>query len=299
MDVVTVGTLALDDVETPFGRVENALGGSGVFFSIASGFFAKSGIVGVVGRDFPKEHLDFLGSRGIDLSGVESVDGKTFHWAGSYEYDMNAAKTLKTDLNVLADFDPKIPSSYKGCGCLFLANIDPCIQLKVLDEVKPEHCLCDTMNFWIDSKKDELTEVFERVDGIIINEAEAREYCGTPNLVKAGRMLSDIGDSKVVIKKGEHGALYFGDECVFALPGFPTMNVVDPTGAGDSFAGGLVGHLAKHGGFDDECMRKSIVCGTVIASYVIEGFSVEGIKDKTIKDVQERYEGLKELVAFD
>ncbi len=299
MDVVTCGTVALDTVETPFGRVENALGGSGVFFGLASSFFSKCGIIGVVGNDFPKEHIDFLVSRGIDVSGIEETEGKTFHWEGSYEYDMNAAKTLKTDLNVLESFEPKIPREYKNCKILFLANIDPDIQLEVLRKVKPEYSLCDTMNFWIDSKKDSLTEVFNKVDGIIINEEEARQYCNTPNLIKASRMIGEMGGSKVVVKKGEHGALFFGDDDFFGMPGFPTVDVIDPTGCGDSFAGGLIGHLSKHGELSDEYFRKSIVCGSVIASFVVEGFSIDGIRDKSIRHIEERFQRFRQIVAFD
>ncbi len=297
--LVSLGTMALDSIKTPFGSVKSALGGSGTYFSLAASFFTKCGIISVVGGDFPREHLDFLASRGVDLGGVEIAGGKTFHWEGSYELDMNAAKTLRTDLNVLSTFKPKVPKKYVGCDFLFLANIDPVLQLEVLDEIKPKYSLCDTMNYWIDSKKNKLTEVFERVDGIIINEEEARQYCGTPNLIKAGKILSELGDGKVIIKKGEHGALFFSGDEVFAAPGYPTANVVDPTGAGDSFAGGTLGHLAKHGVFDSESVRKSIICGSVIASYVVEGFSIDGIKDKSLQDVQDRYDIFRKIVAFD
>jgi sugar/nucleoside kinase (ribokinase family) len=299
MDVVAVGTLALDDVETPFGKVSNALGGSGVYFSIAASFFAKCGVISVIGSDFPAEHLNILASRGIDLEGVEKAGGRTFHWRGVYEYDMNVARTLKTDLNVLETFKPKIPKEYRKCSFLFLANIDPEIQLKVLKKIKPEHSLCDTMNYWITSKRDELTEVFSQVDGIIINEEEARQYCNTPNLIKAGWMMRELGDSRVIIKKGEHGALFFGEEGFFGVPGFPIENVVDPTGAGDSFAGGCIGHLAKHNSFTDEYVKKSIVCGSVVASFVVEDFSINGVRDKTNRHIEERYYLLRDIVAFD
>jgi sugar/nucleoside kinase (ribokinase family) len=297
--LVALGTVALDTIETPFGRAENVLGGSGTYFSLAASFFTRCGIVSVVGDDFPAEYLKFLQGRDIDTRGVEAAGGKTFHWEGSYEHDMNAATTLKTDLNVLATFKPKIPAEYRRCDFLFLANIDPVIQLEVLREVKPKHSLCDTMNYWIGSKRDELTEVFEAVDGIIINEGEARQYCGTANLIKAGRMLSGVGDGMVVIKKGEHGALFFRGEEFFAAPGFPVADVVDPTGAGDSFAGGTIGHLAKHGLLDDANMKKSMICGSVIASYVVEGFSVDGLREKTRDDVERRYEAFRRIVAFD
>ncbi len=299
MPLVTLGTMALDTIETPFGRVERALGGSGTYFSLAASHFSRCGVVSVVGEDFPEEHLDYLRSRDIDLTGVERVDGRTFHWEGSYEHDMNAAKTLKTELNVLETFKPNIPKEYRGCGFLFLANIDPALQLEVLDEVKPRHSLCDTMDYWIESKRRELTEVFERVDGIVINESEAREYCGTPNLIKAGRMLSEMGGSRVIIKKGEHGALFFSGDEFFAAPGYPTANVVDPTGAGDSFAGGTVGHLAKHDCFECADIKKSMVCGSVVASYAVEDFSIGGIKNLTDEDIEERYDTFRRIVAFD
>ena len=298
LPLVALGTVALDDIQTPFGRVKNALGGSGMYFGVAASFFTKCGIVGVVGADFPQEHLDFLKSRGIDITGIERTAGKTFHWEGSYETDMNAAKTLKTDLNVLATFDPKIPKEYKKCDFLFLANIDPTIQLKVLKEVKPKYSLCDTMNYWIDSKKDELTKVLKAVDGIIINDGEARQYCGTPNLVKAGRMLTDLSGGRVIIKKGEHGALFFSGDNFFAAPAYPIPNVMDPTGAGDSFAGGTLGHLAKLGSFEDEDVKRSIVYGSVVASHVVEGFSIDGIKAKKLQDVQNRYEFFQDIVRF-
>jgi len=297
--LVALGTVALDTIQTPFGIAKNVLGGSVTYFSLAASFFTRCGVVGVVGSDFPAEHLGYLASRGVDIKGVERSDGKTFHWEGSYELDMNAAKTLRTDLNVLATFKPKIPKEYRGCDFLFLANIDPTIQLEVLREVKPRYSLCDTMNYWIASKKDELTNVLEAVDGIIINDGEARQYCNTPNLIKAGKTLTGLGGGKVIIKKGEHGALFFSGDEFFAAPGYPTPNVVDPTGAGDSFAGGTLGHLAKHNVFDDYHIKKSIICGSVVASYVVEGFSIDGIKDKRQEDIEERYEAFKRIVAFD
>ncbi len=299
LDLVGVGTVALDSIKTPFGAVEEALGGSGTYFGLAASFFTKPGLVSVIGDDFPQKHLDFLSGRGVDVSGVEMVKGKTFHWEGYYESDMSCAHTTKTDLNVLATFDPKIPSKYKRCKFLFLANIDPDIQLKVLDEVKPKYCLCDTMNYWIEKKRESLTEVFKRADGLVINDGEARQYCKTPNLISAGKKLTAIGNGIVVIKKGEHGALLFHGDDFFAAPGFPTVDVIDPTGAGDSFAGATLGHLAKHGIFDADSMKKSVIVGSTVASYVVEGFSIDGIKDKTAHDIRKRYETFKRIVAFD
>lgn len=299
MDLVALGTIALDSVETPFGKKKEVLGGSTVYFSLAAGFFSPCGIIGVVGSDFPEKHLSFLAGRGVDVKGVEKKTGKTFRWSGSYEYDMNSARTLKTDLNVLAAFKPRIPKEYLECDFLFLANTDPDIQLRVLDKIKPKYGICDTMNYWIENKRDKVAEIFEACDMIVINEGEARMYCDTPNLVKAGRMLLKTHTDRVVIKKGEHGALYFGRNTFFSAPAYPLENVVDPTGAGDSFAGGTVGHLAKHGIFNDKMIKKSLVCGSVIASFVVEGFSVDGIKSVSQNEIEGRYRDFREIVAFD
>ncbi|MFH1788720.1 MAG: PfkB family carbohydrate kinase [Candidatus Altiarchaeota archaeon] len=299
MNLVALGTIALDSIETPFGKKDEILGGSTVYFSLAARFFSECGIVGVVGEDFPGEHLSFLNEKGVDTLGVEKAAGKTFRWSGSYEYDMNSAHTLDTQLNVLASFKPKIPAEYENAKYLFLANTDPDIQLDVLDKVKPEVSICDTMNFWIENKRDKVSEVFEACDMIVINEGEARMYCDTPNLIKAGRELLKTHTDRVVIKKGEHGSLYFSKNSFFTAPAYPTEDVVDPTGAGDSFAGGTVGHLAKHGVFNDKAVKKSLVCGSIIASFMVSGFSVDGIKNITHEDIDRRYEEFKKIVAFD
>ena len=299
MRLVALGTIALDSVETPFGKVRDVLGGSVTYFSLASRFFSKCGVLGVVGVDFPEEHLRMLESHGIDLSGVEISEGKTFKWEGYYEYDMNHAHTVRTELNVLASFKPKIPKGYKGCDFLFLANTDPEIQFDVLDKIRPKHVICDTMNFWIQHKKEKVGEVFGRCDMIIINEGEARQYCNTPNLIKAGRELLKNGTKRVIIKKGEHGALYFSENCFFSSPAFPLENLKDPTGAGDSFAGGTVGYLAGNGTMDDGSIKKAMVYGSVIASYVVEDFSIEGLKTLSKERIDERYGKFKEIVAFE
>lgn len=299
MNLVALGTIALDSIETPFGKKDEILGGSTVFFSLAARFFSECGIIGVVGKDFPEEHLAFLKDKGIDTKGVEKTAGKTFRWSGTYEYDMNSAQTIATELNVLVDFKPKIPGEYEECKYLFLANTDPDLQLEVLDKVKPEVSICDTMNFWIENKRDKVTEVFEACDMIVINEGEARMYCDTPNLIKAGRQLLETHTDRVVIKKGEHGSLYFSKNNFFTAPAYPTEDVVDPTGAGDSFAGGTVGHLAKHGVFNDKSVKKSLVCGSIIASFMVSDFSVDGIKNVTQEDIDRRYQEFKKIVAFD
>jgi len=299
MNLVTLGTIALDTIETPFGKAENVLGGSATYFSLAARFFSDCGVISVIGRDFPGEYIEFLKSKKIDLSGLEEVDGKTFRWEGYYEYDMNQAHTLKTELNVLETFSPKIPEKYKNCEFLFLANTDPEIQLKVLNEIKPKYSLCDTMNFWIIHKKKDVEKIFKKVNAVVINEGEARQFCETPNLIKAGRDLLKLGVEKVIIKKGEHGALFFSKDTFFSAPAYPLETIVDPTGAGDSFAGGTVGHLAKHKVFDDSSIKKSIVCGSIVASYVVEDFSANRIKKLNPEDIVNRYKKFREIVAFD
>lgn len=299
LNLVTLGTIALDSIKTPFGRAKNVLGGSGVYFSIAANFFTDCGILGIVGKDFPDKYMKILESTDIDLSGIEYSDGKTFRWSGSYEYDMNRAHTLNTELNVLETFNPKIPEKYKNCKCLFLANIDPEIQIEVLKKIKPKYSFCDTMNFWIEHKKEELLDILGRVDMVIINEGEAREICNTANLIKAGRSLLDMGVKKLVIKKGEHGALFFSKDTFFSGSAYPLENIVDPTGAGDSFAGGTVGYLAKNGSIDDNTIKRGMVYGSVMASYVIESFSIDKLQNLTKDKIQERYNKFKEIVAFD
>jgi ribokinase len=299
VDLVVLGTLALDSIQTPFGKVDNVLGGSATYFSLAARNFSEVGVIGVVGKDFPKEHLKFLEERKIDLKGVEKSEGKTFRWEGYYEYDMDQAHTLKTELNVLETFKPKIPNEYKKCKYLFLANTDPEIQIETLEKIKPEYCFCDTMNFWIEHKRDKLTQLLKKVDGVFINEGEAREYCQTPNLIQAGRKLLRLGLRKVIIKKGESGAIFLSDESFFAAPAYPLEIVRDPTGAGDSFAGGTVGHLAKHGVFSDDNIKKSMVCGTVISSYVVENFGIDSYKKMIQSHIDERYKAMRRIVAFD
>ncbi|MBM3308913.1 MAG: sugar kinase [Candidatus Altiarchaeales archaeon] len=299
MKLVVLGTLAFDSIETPFGRVENVIGGSATYFSLAARNFSEVGVISVVGKDFDVKHLDFLKRKKIDVTGVEKTEGKTFRWQGYYEYDMAQAHTLKTELNVLQDFKPKIPKNYEKCKYLFLANTDPEIQLETLEKIKPEHSFCDTMNYWIEHKKKELTELLKKVDGVFMNEGEAREYCKTPNLIAAGRKLLNLGVEKVVIKKGESGAIFMSDKEFFSAPAYPLEVVKDPTGAGDSFAGGTIGHLAKHGSFTDDWIKKSMVCGSVISSYVVEDFGIESYRKLNHRDIQKRYNTFKKIVAFD
>ncbi len=298
--VLIVGSIALDSIKTPLGEVNDALGGAAVYSSVAASFFAPVMIVGVVGDDFPKEHLEFLESRGIDIRGVQIERGKSFRWGGSYEFDLNQAHTLFTELNVFADFRPTIPEAYRDCRFVFLANIDPELQLEVLSQVRtPLLTACDTMNFWIENKRDALLEVLKRVDVAFMNDAEARQLIGTGSLVKAAMRVREMGPKYVVIKKGEHGAMMFCDGLCFAAPSYPLEEVVDPTGAGDSFAGGFIGYLAGRGDISEDSIRKAIICGSTMASYNVEGFSLDRLKTLTGREISERYKAFREMVRFE
>jgi len=300
MSLLIVGSVALDTVKTPFGRHENILGGSAVHASVAASFFVPVNLVGVVGKDFSPAHITFLNQRGIDTQGLQIKEGKTFHWEGFYEFDLNQAHTLDTQLNVFAAFDPVIPDRYRSADFVFLANIDPDLQLKVLAQMqKPKMVLLDTMNFWIETKKAALLEVIKQVDVIVLNDAETRQLTGTPNLIAGAKALLAMGVKKVIIKKGEHGALLFEDGHYFAVPSFPLDKVVDPTGAGDSFAGSFIGYLAKTGDLSHNNLRKAIVIGSIVASYNVEDFSCDRMRTLTPKDIQHRFDELKKIVEFE
>lgn len=299
MGIVVVGTVAFDTVETPFGRGENILGGSATYFSTSASFFSDVGLVAVVGEDFPQEHIDFLSSRQIDLQGLQRIPGKTFHWSGRYGYDLNEAQTLDTQLNVLMQFKPELPPAYRQADLLFLANIDPDLQLQVLDQVeRPRLTACDSMNFWISSKPDSLKEVLKRVDIVVINEGEARMMTGEANLIKAARQIISLGCKRLVIKRGEYGLLMFTKDTMFAAPAWPLEEVFDPTGAGDTFAGGFIGYLANTGDFSEEGMRQALVFGSVMASFNVEKFSLDRLRDLTWQEIQERYRSFKGLTTF-
>jgi sugar/nucleoside kinase (ribokinase family) len=299
--LLVFGSIALDSVETPFGSVTDALGGAAVYASSAASLFAPVLLVGVVGEDFPAHHLEALRARGINTSAVQRVEGGwTFRWKGRYDADMNQAHTLATQLNVLADFRPCLPEKHRHAECVFLANIDPELQLSVLDQLSaPELVACDTMNFWIESKWDALQEVLRRVDLALVNEAEARQLTGMANLVQAGRALLALGPSYVVVKKGEHGALLFSQEGVFAAPPYPLALVKDPTGAGDSFAGGLMGLMCSLEGASEANLRRAVIAGTVMASFCCEEFGLGRLLQVAPADVCRRYEELRGLVHFD
>ena len=278
--LLVVGTVAFDTVETPFGKVDRALGGSATYFSYSASFFAPVRLVSVIGNDFPAEHVTMLQGRGIDTRGLVTADGDTFAWSGRYEGDMNEAETLDTRLNVYGDFAPKIPDEYKGSEYVFLANGSPDSQMSVLDQVeKPTFVVADTMNLWIDQTLDGLKTLLTRIDALVLNEDEAKMLSGERNLVAAGEKILAMGPEVVMIKKGEYGSFLLGkDGSRFAIPAFPVAEVRDPTGAGDSFAGGVMGYLTKTDRRDPGSIRRAMVFGTVMSSFVVEDFSLEAFK---------------------
>lgn len=296
MGILVVGSIALDSVKTPFGEAREALGGSALFFSSSASFFTKVSLVGVVGRDFPRGEIDFLAKRGVDLSGLEVAEGETFRWCGSYEYDMNEARTHSTCLNVFQEFRPKLSPEHARAEFLFLGNIDPVLQRDVIGKVeKPRAIGCDTMNFWIQGKRDELLKTLGRVDVMFINDAEARMLAGVPNLVKAARKIREMGPEILVIKKGEHGSMLFTDHTVFAVPAYPLEDVFDPTGAGDSFAGGFMGYLASRGKVEEDVLRRAMVYGSVMASFNVEKFSMDRLKTLTEAEIETRFKEFRKL----
>ncbi len=298
INLVIVGTMALDSVKTPFGETADALGGSATYAALAASYFVQPGVVSIIGQDFADDHISFLQKHQIDLAGVEHR-GQTFRWSGSYEYDMNQAKTHKTELNCLADFNPKLPKSYINVQFVFLANFDPTLQSKVLDQLDHRtFVVLDTMNYWIATNKVALCEVISRVNMLVINEGEARQLCDSSNLIKAGRILLDMGPEYVIIKKGEHGALLFSRHAYFSAPSYPLEELRDPTGAGDSFAGGLIGYLAGVGVISDASIRRSIIYGSAIASCCAEAFSADYRSKTKLADIEERFETLKKIREF-
>jgi len=300
MSILVVGSVALDSIETPFGHTEKTLGGSATYFSLSARFFAPVNLVAVVGEDFPKKYTEMLVKRNVDIKGLETAAGETFSWKGRYGYDLNNAETVETRLNVFENFSPKIPTEYKRSDIVFLANIDPDLQSYVLNQVKrPRLIACDTMNFWIENKRKTLIDLLGKIDIFLLNEAEARQLVGENNLLKAGKEILKLGPKKVVIKKGEHGVLLFSRVSVFSAPAYLLESVYDPTGAGDSFAGGLIGYIRKSGRFtSDSEIRKGIVYGTVMASHAVEDFSVKKLSSISYSDVQRRYHEYRRLTRF-
>ncbi|MFQ5441333.1 MAG: PfkB family carbohydrate kinase [Thermodesulfobacteriota bacterium] len=300
MSILVVGSVAFDSVKTPFGEAEEVLGGSATYFSTSASYFSGVKLVAVVGSDFPDEHLGNLKKRGIDISGIKKVPGKTFRWKGYYDYDLNQAHTLDTQLNVFSDFDPSIPDAMAESKYLFLANIDPELQLKVLEQVKnPRLIACDTMNFWIEGKPEVLKKLLKRVELFVINEGEAREFSGEASLVRAAKKILALGPKTLIVKRGEYGALMFNGSSVFSAPAYPLEEIFDPTGAGDSFAGGLMGYLANTGDLSDDNMRRAIIFGSVMASFNVEAFSMGRLGDLTNEEIRARYNEFKRLTHFE
>ncbi len=300
MSILVVGSVAFDTVKTPFGRAEEVLGGSATYFAAAASFFTDVRVVAVVGEDFPEHHLDFLRGRNVDLRGLQRVPGKTFRWVGEYGFDLNEARTLDTQLNVFADFVPKIPEEYRDSEVVFLANIDPDLQREVLGQVRrPAVVAADTMNYWIAGKPESLRRTLALVDTLLINDAEARQLAGEANLVQAARKILTWGPQSLVIKRGEYGALLLNKGDWFAAPALPLEAVLDPTGAGDSFAAGFVGYLANTRNFDDASVRKAMIMGSVMASFNVEAFSLDRLRTLTYGEIEARYRMFRRLAHFE
>ena len=301
MSLLVVGSIAFDSVETPTDCRDHVIGGSATYFSYAASYFTKVNLVGVVGEDWPDEHTHLLESRNINTEGLEVKPGeKTFSWKGKYLPNMNDRETLEVNLNVFETFSPVLPDSYKDTPFVFLANGAPTVQLQVLDQVNnPKFVVADTMDLWINIQKDELLQLIQRIDGLVLNDSEAKLLTGKENLVEAGQAVLDLGAKFCVLKKGEHGAMYFGkDEC-YVLPAFPTDQVLDPTGAGDSFAGGMMGYLASQDATDPASIKRALVYGTLVASYNVEDFSLDRMKQIEREALDQRFSQYKQMLSID
>lgn len=303
MSVITLGTMAFDAIETPFGKVDKIVGGSGTYLAYAASNFVKPiKQISIVGYDFPEEEMELLKKRSVELEGVEIVaDKKSFFWSGKYHNDMNSRDTLITDLNVLEDFNPKVPDSYQGAEYLMLGNLMPKLQLSVINQLKtrPKLIVLDTMNFWMDIAMDDLKTVLKQVDVLLVNDGEARQLSGEVSLVKAAKKIMEMGPNFLIIKKGEHGALLFHKEQVFFAPALPLEEVFDPTGAGDTFAGGFIGHLAKTNDLSFKNMKTAIIVGSAMASFCVEKFGPDRLKEITKKDIDDRIAQFVQLVNFE
>ncbi|MGI9040604.1 MAG: PfkB family carbohydrate kinase [Gemmatimonadales bacterium] len=296
MSLLVVGSIALDSIFTPFGETADALGGSAVYFSVAGSLLHPVQVVGVVGSDYPRAELERLAPRGIDWSGVEQAAGESFRWKGKYSYDLQSRETLETRLGVFADFQPKLPEAFRQAEFLFLGNIDPELQLDVLSQVqRPKLVVCDTMNYWIGSKKAPLLDLLSRVDLLMVNDSEARELSGDWNIHRAGRWILAHGPSRVVIKQGEHGALLIEATRTFYVPAFPLETVFDPTGAGDAFAGGFMAYLARTGSITEDNIRRAMVYGAAMGSYAVEQFGIRRLEGITLADVETRVRAFQDL----
>lgn len=297
--VLVVGSVAFDTVRTPFGSGDEVLGGSATYFSMAASFFTTVHLVAAVGEDFKDADAAPLRARGVDLGGLARIPGRTFRWEGEYGYDLNTARTLRTELGVFATFRPQVPEALRDCEFVFLANIDPEIQTEVLGQMrKPRFVACDTMNYWIEGKPEALRRTLSGVDALLINDAEARELAGEPNLVRAAAAIRGMGPRIVVVKRGEYGAVMFAEGSVFSVPAYPLENVLDPTGAGDSFAGGFMGHLSRDGRLNAESFRQAVVLGSVMASLNVEDFSLKRLARTRDEEIRARYREFRELTVF-
>ena len=297
--LLVVGTVAYDSIETPFGKAENVLGGSALHFAGSASFFTNLGIVAAVGEDYLLEDIDYLKERNVDLRGIKVHEGKTFRWEGRYGYDLNQAITLKTELNVIEKYKPHVPKDWHDADYVFLANIDPDLQISVIEQVKPSAVIAlDTMNFWIENKLDRLMDVISRVDMLVFNEAELREITKEHSLVKGARKLIAMGPRCIVAKRGEYGVFMMTDDELFLAPAYPLEDVFDPTGAGDTFAGGFMGYLANVGNIEPYTVKQAIVMGTVMASFNVEDFSVNRVRNLTIEEIRERYTAFKNCMRF-
>jgi sugar/nucleoside kinase (ribokinase family) len=296
MTLLVVGSIALDSIFTPFGETADALGGSAVYFSVAGSILHPVQVVGVIGQDYPQHELERLAPRGIDWSGVERAEGESFRWKGKYSYDLQSRETLETRLGVFADFQPRLPDPFRSARFLFLGNIDPELQLGVLEQVdKPELVVCDTMNYWIQSKKAALLQLLSRVDVLMVNDSEARELSGDWNIHRAGRWILGHGPQRVVIKQGEHGALLIEPRRTFYVPAYPLENVFDPTGAGDAFAGGFMAYLARTKSVAEDNVRRAMVYGAAMGSYAVEHFGIRGFERVTLANVEQRVRSFQDL----
>ncbi len=300
MSLLVVGSMAFDSVKTPFGEREDAIGGSATYFSVSASYFTQVRLVAIVGSDFPQSELDFLAARKVDLAGLERSEGETFRWKGEYGYDLNTAHTLDTQLNVFQNFRPQVPAAFSESEFVFLANIDPELQASVVEQVKsPRLVACDTMNFWIEGKRDELIETFGMVDMVVINEGEVRELSGDSNVLKGSRKILEMGPKTLVVKQGEYGALLIQKGSVFSAPGLPLEKIYDPTGAGDTFAGGFMGYISSTGDMSPGALRRAVIFGSVMASFNVESFSYDRLKTLTQSEIEGRYRQFSDLAHFD
>jgi sugar/nucleoside kinase (ribokinase family) len=299
MSILVVGSVAIDSVKTPFGERREALGGSATYFSMAASFFNKVNIVATVGEDFPKKYISLFKSRSVGVEGLHVARGKTFRWKGWYDYDLNTAHTVYTHLNVFKDFKPEVPRDLRKCKNVFLANIDPELQYNVLKQVdRPRLVACDSMNYWLEHKKKAFERLLDKVDILLLNDSEARQFSGESNLVNAAKFIVSVGPRAVIIKKGEHGVIYFSKQSHFIAPAYLLETIYDPTGAGDTFAGGLMGYLSKCPKIDETSIRKGIIYGSILASFAVEDFSVNKLLEISLDDINARYRHFREITRF-